>query len=191
ILASAVNVFGKQGFDRTAVEDVIGPAGVSRRTFYDLFSDKDEAFCEAHKCALELLDEQVKRACRSERQWPLEIAVGIATALEWADSNPTLASLLVGGLSMAGPRAAHCHDLLVARFAPRLRLGRNFGGVLLPPSQEEMSIAGISGVVALHVDSQDGDSLVALAPQLVELVLGPYIGVKEARRVATQKRANA
>jgi len=45
ILAAATEVFGRQGFDRTAVEDIIGPAGVSRRTFYDLFGGKDDAFC--------------------------------------------------------------------------------------------------------------------------------------------------
>ena len=92
---------------------------------------------------------------------------------------------------MAGPRAAYCHDLLVARFAPRIRKGREVGAVLLPPSQEEMSIAGISRVIALHVDSQGGESLTFLVPQLVELVLAPYIGIQDARQVAAQTRANA
>jgi AcrR family transcriptional regulator len=67
ILISATQVFSRQGFDRTAVEDVIKPAGISRRTFYDLFSGKDDVFQEAHKRALDLLGEYLTPPCAQEQ----------------------------------------------------------------------------------------------------------------------------
>lgn len=173
------------------MEDVIAPAGVSRRTFYDLFSGKDQVFCAAHGDALDLLDDEVTRACGEVEGWPSEVAAGIGAALAWAAARPRMASLLVGGLSMAGPRAAYCHDLLVVRFAPRLRRGRALAEVTLPPTQEELLIAGVGGVVAMHLDASEEEGLAPLAAQLVELVLTPYVGPGPARRVAAQKRANA
>lgn len=191
ILSAATDVFGRQGFDQTPIEDVIAPAGVSRRTFYDLFSGKDQVFCAAHGDALDLLDDEVTRACGETEGWPNEVAAGVGAALAWAAAEPTMASLLVGSLSKAGPRAAYCHDLLVARFAPRLRRGRALAEVTLPPTQEEMLIAGVAGVVAMHVDASEEEALAPLAPQLVELLLTPYLGNVRARRVAAEERANA
>jgi AcrR family transcriptional regulator len=179
ILASAARVFGQQGFDRTTVEDVIGLAGVSRRTFYDLFSGKDDVFREAHEGALDLLDNDLLSACANEETWPLKVAAGFAAAIDWAESNPGLARLLAGGVAMAGPRAAYCHDQLVARFAPRLKIGRQLYEVEWSLTQEEMQIAGIASVMAQHLGS-GGEPLFDLAPQLIELTLAPYLGANEA-----------
>jgi AcrR family transcriptional regulator len=183
ILASASRVFGQQGFDRTTVEDVISPAGISRRTFYDLFSGKDEMFREAHERALDLLDKHLLPVCAEEETWPSNVAAGIAATIDWAESDPDLARLLAGGVAMAGPRAAYCHDQLVARFAPRLETGRQLYEVKWSSAQEEMQIAGIASVMALRLGSE-GESLSDLASQLIELTLAPYIGVDEAARIA-------
>jgi len=51
ILAGAADVFGEKGFAETSVQDVLHAAGVSRRTFYRLFSNKEELFDELAEAA--------------------------------------------------------------------------------------------------------------------------------------------
>jgi AcrR family transcriptional regulator len=44
ILRGAADAFGRLGYARTTVEDILAAAGVSRRTFYRVFRSKDDAF---------------------------------------------------------------------------------------------------------------------------------------------------
>jgi AcrR family transcriptional regulator len=55
MLAAAVQVVGELGYERMSVARVTARAGVSRRTFYDLFEDREECFLAA-------FDETVARA---------------------------------------------------------------------------------------------------------------------------------
>jgi hypothetical protein len=79
---------------------------------------------------------------------------------------------------------AYCHERLTARFAPALRRGRLAPDIEPPPSLEEALIAGLAGIVAGRLRNGEIASLPYLAPELTELVLTPYIGVAEAKRVA-------
>jgi AcrR family transcriptional regulator len=185
IIAASVAEFTHRGYDRTTVELVIQRAGVSRRTFYDVFRSKDDVFCTVHRMALELLAERVGVACESERDWPQKVAAGLAAALDWLAKEPGFSRLIVGGPFTAGPRAAYCHDLLVAHFAPGLRPGRDAASIELPPALEEMLLAGIAGLLALRLEGGELSSVTSLLPELIELVLTPYIGAEEAVGIAT------
>jgi len=44
IVQGAAEAFGRLGYARTSVEDILAAAGVSRRTFYRVFRGKDEVF---------------------------------------------------------------------------------------------------------------------------------------------------
>ena len=41
---TATEAFGRRGYARTSVEDILAAAGVSRRTFYRVFRSKDDVF---------------------------------------------------------------------------------------------------------------------------------------------------
>ncbi len=51
LLMGAAEVFGTNGFADTSVEDVLRAAGVSRRTFYRFFRNKEELFDELAEAA--------------------------------------------------------------------------------------------------------------------------------------------
>ena len=48
MLAAMVQVVAEKGYGRVAVADVIERAGVSRKTFYEQFSNKDDCFVAAY-----------------------------------------------------------------------------------------------------------------------------------------------
>jgi AcrR family transcriptional regulator len=51
ILHAAIEVFSKQGFDATRVEDILKAAGLARRTFYKHFGNKEEVLAAIYELA--------------------------------------------------------------------------------------------------------------------------------------------
>lgn len=172
------------GYANFSVKQVIEPAGVSRRTFYDLFSDKGDAFVSAHEETLAGLTSRVAIETAGGQPWAAGVAAALRAALELGARAPERALLLVGEPLTAGPRAAYAHDQVVARFAPLLRLGRQGASEEAPPALEEALLGGVLGVVASRLRGDALGALPSLAPSLTQFVLTPYLGPAEAKRVA-------
>jgi AcrR family transcriptional regulator len=185
IVAAVGEAISRWGYDGIVVEQIIGLAGVSRRTFYDLFTSKGDAFRVAHAEALALLADEVGAACEGRSELPGKVGAAIPAALEWAARERCRASLVAGGPFSAGPHAAYCHDRLVTHFAPGFRRGRRAPAIAVSPTQEEALLAGLAGIVAARLRSGQAASLPPLAPELVEFALTPYLGAGEARRSAS------
>jgi AcrR family transcriptional regulator len=184
VLAAVPAALARFGYEGAAVASIIEPAGISRRTFYDLFDGKADAFTAAHEEALALLWARAHPACEREREWPRRVVAAVEAVAEWVAANPLRAHLLVVEPLTAGPGVGYCHDALVSRFAPSLRQGKTACRVDLPPSYEEILLGGISGVVASRLAQGKAASLPTIAPQLAEFLLTPYLDGAEARRIA-------
>src|SRR3954449_330700 len=57
-----VRAVAEKGYPATTVTDIIGNAGVSRSTFYEHFSDKEDCFLSAYDEGAEVHFQQVVRA---------------------------------------------------------------------------------------------------------------------------------
>jgi AcrR family transcriptional regulator len=179
----------RHSYEQMTVEHLVKGAGISRRTFYELFEGKSDAFCEAHAEALKRLAECVRAAAQPEPEWTAAVAAGIAAALGHFASDPAAAHLVVAEPLAAGPRPAYCHRLLVERFSPCLRQGREHASLEPGPHLEELLLASLAAMVATRLREGRAESLPELAPALTRLVLAPYLGGKEARRVASERAA--
>src|SRR4051794_15717647 len=66
MLSAMASAVAEKGYSRTAVADVINRAGVSRKTFYEHFANKEECFLAAYDEGVGLLlaaiDEAVREA---------------------------------------------------------------------------------------------------------------------------------
>jgi len=180
ILAGAARAFARHGYGRATVRMMIESAGVSRRTFYELFDGKAHAYLDAHDDALALLTAPVCAADGGD-EWAERVARAISAALSYATFFPERTSLLLADGFVAGPWVAHVEDALLARFAPALRLGRAFAPAPRPPSLEAAILGGIAGVVARRLADGRSSDLPAEAPGLAEFSLLPYVGPETAR----------
>ena len=68
------------GYGATRVEDIIALAGVSRRTFYDHFSNKEQAFLAAYDFVVEQLRIGVAGAYATGGTWASKVRRGLAAA---------------------------------------------------------------------------------------------------------------
>ena len=112
------------GYGQTAVEDIIACAGVSRRTFYDLFKNKEEAFLAAYDDGVERLFEAVTAAYAQEGPWPDRARNGLAAFLCGLAQFPDLAHMCIVDVLAAGPTALTRRDAAMQRFVDMIEEGR-------------------------------------------------------------------
>jgi AcrR family transcriptional regulator len=113
LLRGTITVANRDGYARATVSAVIGAAGVSRPTFYDYFSDKDDCFLAAladiHERLLAAVRQTVERAA-PERA----IQATISALVAFAVREPALARFLMSESMAAGPRALDARDEAIA-----------------------------------------------------------------------------
>jgi AcrR family transcriptional regulator len=186
LLAGAATALAEHGYSELSVEHIITAAGVSRTTFYEQFDNKRECVLVAHELAFDRLAGQLVRGCAAVSEWPAKIVVAISTAIVFAIRTPAEARLLVLETLAPDPvlveRALASSDFLVGL----LRNGREQcpSAATLPELTERALIGATTSVIGHRLLCDQADQLPALAPQLIQLTLIPYLGHEEAARVA-------
>ncbi len=184
-LAAMVRVVAEQGVGSTTVSRVVKRAGVSRRTFYELFSG-----CE--DCFLAVFEETVARAGRIATEaaagappvWRERVRTGLGALLGFCDDEPTMGSLLVVDALGAGPlvlerRARVLDDL--ARIVDRGRSEAK-AGASPPPLTAEGTMGAVLSVIHARMVQDDRRSLVELLNPLMGMIVLPYAGRAAAAR---------
>jgi AcrR family transcriptional regulator len=190
LIAGVSRALAEQGYAELTVKHVIEAAGVSRRTFYAYFDNKRDCVLVAHRDVFERVLALLLRACATERNWPRKVKAAIAALFAFAEEAPDEVRLLtLDALAADLTIARHVVDSN-AHFAALLRDGRRHTplGDALPDLTEEALIGAISSILAGRLLEGGAESLAGLEPELVQLVLTPYVGVQEAAQVAESAR---
>jgi AcrR family transcriptional regulator len=189
IIAGVANALAEHRYGSLTVEHVIEEAGISRRTFYDNFANKEEAVLVAHDVIFERFLGTLVRACNSEQEWPLKVRAALAAALEFAAAEPGQAQLLT--LDALASNVEIAQRVLDANehLASLLGAGRRISerAANLPQLTEKALIGAITAIVASRLMNDEAEVLPDLLPELVELTLIPYLGVEEAKRLSGAK----
>lgn len=185
-VAEAVEV----GYAGLSIEGVLRRAGVSRSSFDANFSGKQPLVEAAYASLFERFISRLAQTCQSQTEWPLKVKVGIGVTLDLAAASPVEARFLTLESLAVDPalarQAMESRDRLSRLLAPiRTEAPR---GAALPGITEQILVGGIAGVIASQLVAGDAEQLPALAPQLVELTLLPYLGGQEAAEVARRPK---
>ncbi len=186
IVSSVTRVAAEGGYASFSVDAVLRASGVSKSTFDRYFAGPEQALIAAHEDFLERLKLDVRGACRGESGWPRQVNAATAAVLASLIEASSLArALWVEG---AGASLAAADRQLVAleQFASMLREGRRHypAAADLPEVAERVLIGGAASIVSGCLLAEDPEALIGLRPDLVEVLLMPYLGCAEARRVA-------
>jgi AcrR family transcriptional regulator len=162
-----------------SVAAVCGRAGISRRTFYEMFSDAPDVLAAVVAETYEMLWDEVVRQVReaSPEDSAAALCVAIVTFLAVLEARPDYGRLCVVEPALGHARARDARRLLTARLAG------------LAGSASDDMAAGSVGVlwelVFEHlVAGSPDEGLEALAGPAIYLVLAPHVGRSEARRLA-------
>jgi AcrR family transcriptional regulator len=164
LLEAVGRAVAERGYAGATIDDVVRRAGVSKKTFYDHFSDKEDCFLAAYEAASEELLRRVVEARAGHDDWEERTRAGIAAYLRWLVADPALARVFLIEVAAAGPRALERRERLRDRYAELI--GEHADQ---PFEVLHAVVAAVDDVVVRHIREHGAEGLLGLEPVLVYL----------------------
>jgi AcrR family transcriptional regulator len=177
-----IEVISERGYPETRVVDVIGVAGVSRKTFYELFESKEDCFLAAYDVLLENLLGDATEAFESKaaEPWPERVAAALEALLEHLAEHPEEARFAIVEVLAAGPKALARRDAALRQFSGFLESGRSASSVDLPGITSIAIVGGINELVYSEILHGAVGRLPSRLPDLMFWVTLPFLGADAA-----------
>jgi AcrR family transcriptional regulator len=195
-----VEVVAERGAANVTVAHIVGRSGVSRRTFYELFEDREACFLAAFDDAIERIAAIVLPAYEQPSRWREKIRGGLVALLGLLDDQPSLGRLAIVDTLGAGVHALERRQRMLAKIVEVVDRGRSEAkhGDRPPAMAAEAIVGGVLSVLhsrllaipqspnpsraANKSLSSEDSSLVGLAGPLMSMIVLPYLGAAAARR---------
>jgi AcrR family transcriptional regulator len=199
IYAAMVEECAARGAANVTVAHVVERAGVSRRTFYELFADREECFLGA-------FDDTVSRARRyvldgydPQARWAEQVRRALTGLLAFLTYERGAGQLLIVGSLGAGTKALERRESILAQIIALVDQGRSESktGSELPPLTAEGIVGGVLSVLhsrllaspspttmrgsSTGTTPPDDDLLLGLTGSLMAMIVLPYLGPAAAR----------
>ena len=180
LLVGMLGAVSELGYRSTNVQDVIERAGVSRPTFYEHFSNKDDCFLAAFDtCAARLRGQIATAAAAGGDVWRDRLRSGFVALLAFAAAEPDAARMVIVEARAATPDAALRRVALLDYFATCIDEKVR---ELLPaaPTHSAVTASGVVGGVEsllyARLNKNQTEDLPALLPSLMYFAVLPYEG---------------
>lgn len=173
-----VEVVSERGYPETRVVDVIGVAGVSRKTFYELFDSKEDCFLAAYDVLLDTLLEETTESFESRggAAWAERVCGALEALLEHLASHPEEARFAIVEVLAAGPTALARRDAALRQFTGFLEAGRSETSVELPGITSLSLAGGINELLYSEILHGAITSLPSRLPDLMFWITLPFLG---------------
>jgi AcrR family transcriptional regulator len=184
IMRAVAELCCEQGYAALRMPAIVARAGVSNQTFYEHFPNKHEAFLACYDRVSRRALAAVLSSFQAAPSWPEGVRASLATLLDHIAREPEFARLGLFEVLAAGPDARRRADDRAAAFTAMLTPGAPAATAAPPRVLGGFVAAGIWGVIQHHIIHGRTNRLAELTPQLTYVALAPFIGAREAYRVA-------
>ena len=143
----------QRGYGATSVAHVIALAGVSRRAFYEQFSNKEHCFLATYDALVGASRKRVLQAWMGERGWANRLYAATQVFLEGVAGDPRGANLVLVESIGIGPRGHERLQLTATAFERVVATGFSLtpDGISLPPLAPRAIVGGVRFVVLRRV----------------------------------------
>lgn len=178
LLAAMTRTATEIGYNALTVQDVLSRAGISRPTFYEQFTDKEDCFLAAFDVSARRLRDRVKAAAGAAGpDWRAKLRACIAELLGFVAEEPEAARLVIVEARASSSAGLLRRDELLDRFAACIDdLVRED----LDEAPSAIAAAGVVGGIesVLYARLQKGevDGLEDLLPSLMYFAVLAYAG---------------
>jgi AcrR family transcriptional regulator len=188
-----VDAVAARGYVETRVVDIIKAGGVSRKTFYELFEDKEDCFLAAFDVAsgvlLKVTDDGYN--ANPSAPWAERIANGLANFLGIIAERPGAAKFCLVEVLAAGPKAIARRDAVMRKFTQYIEQGRADTSVELPGLTSLALVGGVYELLYSEILHGATAHLPTRLPDIVYFVVHPFLGDEAADRERERVRAVA
>jgi AcrR family transcriptional regulator len=205
ILAAMIEVSCERGAGSVTVAHVVERAGVSRRTFYEIFEDREDCFIAAFDEAIARASRYVLDSHDPAAKWEMRVRSALTGLLTFLEMERGAGRLLIVASLGAGAIALERRKRVLAQIIAVIDEGHaesRAGSLVrgrqaeLPPLTAEGIVGGVLSVLhsrlmepqpstterSSRVGGIDGASLLALTGPLMSMIVLPYLGMAAARK---------
>ncbi len=189
MLNSAVQVVMERGYGQMSVARITGRAGVSRRTFYEIFEDREACFLAAFDQAVTEMSVRAAPAWKCDGSWRERVRSVLSVMLEFLDERPGIGLLVVVEALGAGPRVLEHRARLLSQLTALVDQGRLPAARRPPPPLTAEGVLGaVLSVIHARLLEKDRPPLADLLNPLMAIVVAPYLGQAVATRELEHSR---
>ncbi len=189
LLVAVAATIDELGFEQSTVTRIAARAKVSRRTFYELFENRETCLVALLDAVVELVERDLDAAGLENLEWCERVRAGLWAILSFLEREPLLARIWVVHALHGGPQTLERREQVLARLAAILDEGRREGprGAECTLVTAEGLVGGALGVIYARLRSGDRRPLTDLLEELMGMIALQYLGPRAARR--EQRRA--
>jgi AcrR family transcriptional regulator len=186
LVAAISKTAAEHGYAGLTIDRVVSSSGISREVFEAHFQSCEQGLLAAQETFLDRLLGEAGGACDLSVPWPYRLRAGLRAVLSTLTEGAGLARVLMVEADAAGLAVAERRLVALDDFARLMRNGREDhpAAASLPAVTERVLVGGVASVVGERLLREEPTATPALEAELTELLLIPYLGPEEARRVA-------
>jgi AcrR family transcriptional regulator len=183
LIAGIIAAVAENGYSGTTIAAITSAAGLSRRTFYEHFENKEACFAAAYEATLSHIRGTILNSAGAQEKWVERVRAGLDRLLSALAEDPGMASFFLIAPASAGGEIVDYHHLAMRGLVADLVEGAP-NAAEASMTREQALAGGISRLVIGKLNAGEEKALPELLPDLIELVLSPYLGSEEAARAA-------
>ena len=177
MLPAALVVTAEKGFGYVVVGDVISKAGVSRKAFYEHFSDFEDCWFQAYETAIDVLfSEMAAAAIEADGATDPRagLGAGIAALARNVAQEPQVAHATIVDVTGGGPRGLDADRATVDRWANLLLATWDHCDASTATDQRKLAalaaVSIVTGICRDHLVAGTADELPAISDQITALM---------------------
>jgi AcrR family transcriptional regulator len=184
LIAGAICAIEELGYAQTTVGHITRRASVSRRTFYELFANREECLAAVLEDLVGQIGQELAVVGLDGLQWRERVRGGLSVILSFFDREPALARVCVVQAMRGGSRVLERREEILAGLAGVVDEGRHEGprGAECSRLTAEGVVGAVFAIVYARLLRGEQEPLVALLGELMGMIVLPYLGPAAARR---------
>lgn len=192
LLQAMASVAAAQGLAATSIAAVVAEAGVSKRTFYEHFVDKDACFLALYRAASASALRTLRESVQPERPWQDQVEHALGAYLAHLAAGPQLIRMLFVEIHHLGPAGATVRREVMQHLADYMLETINAGATVLTPTMAMAAVGGIHELVLQAIERGEAaqlERLTASASAVVRLLAGAPPASAASKKNGPPKRA--
>jgi AcrR family transcriptional regulator len=184
LLTATGEIVYERGVQALTVALVSDRAGVSRKTFYDIFSDREGCLLAAFEEAVQRATDTIAQAITAEQRWRERIRTALTGLLSFLEEDPVTGRLLIVEALSSGEQTLEARRCVLAQIIMVLEQGRTEPKAVkdVPPLTAEGVLGAVFSVIHARMLARDTRPLTDLTGPLTAMIVGPYLGPAAARK---------
>jgi AcrR family transcriptional regulator len=188
LVSAAIRSLDEVGYANTSVASITSHARVSRRTFYQLFPDRDSCLLAVFEYLLALIERDLTVAELDGLPWRERMRIGLCRILSFLEREPAMARVCVVQSLQGNAGILARREALLARLAAIVDEGRGESGRATQATRltAEGLVGAALGIVYTRLLRDERELLTDLLGELMALIVLPYLGPAIAKRERTR-----